>query len=79
MIKYTSIPLDDFQLKLGSAGTGEDDKPLSPPLPPLTPGCSSFPEISSVALGGKVIAVSDDFFADVANLLKVEVKLSFYG
>ena len=30
-------------------------------------------ELSSVALGGKIISVSDEFFAEAENLLKVEV------
>ena len=34
-------------------------------------------EISSVALGGKIIAVSDEFFAEAENLLKVEVSLAY--
>ncbi|EJD02860.1 allantoicase [Fomitiporia mediterranea MF3/22] len=36
-------------------------------------------EISSVALGGKIIAVSDEFFAKAANLLKVEPAPSLKG
>ncbi|KAG8920676.1 Allantoicase [Tulasnella sp. 417] len=36
-------------------------------------------ELSSVALGGKVVAVSDDFFADVTNLIKVEGRFRAYG
>ena len=35
---------------------------------------TSAPEISSVALGGKIIAVSDEFFAAAENLIKVEVR-----
>jgi len=30
-------------------------------------------ELSSVALGGKIVSVSDEFFAEAFNLLKVEV------
>ncbi|KAG9043567.1 Allantoicase [Tulasnella sp. UAMH 9824] len=57
MAKYHVIDFEDFQTKLGAAGT----------------------ELSSVALGGKVVAVSDDFFADVTNLIKVEPSQSLKG
>jgi hypothetical protein len=33
----------------------------------------SFLEVSSVALGGKIVSFSDEFFADASNLLKVHV------
>lgn len=33
-------------------------------------------ELSSVALGGSVVSVSDEFFADAFNLLLVEVSTS---
>lgn len=33
----------------------------------------SNPELSSVALGGKVVKVSDEFFAEAFHLLEVEV------
>ena len=32
-------------------------------------------EVSSVALGGRIVAFSDEFFAEATNLLKVEVSL----
>ena len=32
-------------------------------------------EVSSVALGGKIVSFSDEFFAEASNLLKVEVSL----
>lgn len=74
MLKYTVVPLDDFQPKLGAAGTGPTIRALSvSPAPHLTTSTFIHIELSSVALGGKVVAVSDDFFADVSNLLKVEV------
>jgi allantoicase len=30
-------------------------------------------EVSSVALGGRIVSFSDEFFAEATNLLKVEV------
>ncbi|CAE6518024.1 unnamed protein product [Rhizoctonia solani] len=36
-------------------------------------------EISSVALGGYVVSVSDEFFAEASNLLKVEPSVSHKG
>ena len=33
-------------------------------------------EVSSVALGGRIVAFSDEFFAEATNLLKVEVSAS---
>ncbi|KDQ21283.1 hypothetical protein BOTBODRAFT_25706 [Botryobasidium botryosum FD-172 SS1] len=36
-------------------------------------------EISSVALGGKVVSVSDEFFAEASNLLKVPPAVSLKG
>jgi len=35
-------------------------------------------ELSSVALGGRIVAVSDEFFAEAFHLLQVEVCLHFY-
>lgn len=32
-------------------------------------------EVSSVALGGRIVSFSDEFFAEAENLLKVEVGL----
>jgi hypothetical protein len=34
-------------------------------------------EVSSVALGGRIVSFSDEFFAEAVNLLKVEVSASF--
>lgn len=34
-------------------------------------------EVSSVALGGRIVGFSDEFFAEAENLIKVEVRLSF--
>ncbi|KZO95544.1 allantoicase [Calocera viscosa TUFC12733] len=36
-------------------------------------------ELSSVALGGKILSFSDEFFADASNLLKVEPSVSMKG
>ncbi|EJU04387.1 allantoicase [Dacryopinax primogenitus] len=36
-------------------------------------------ELSSVALGGKVLSFSDEFFADASNLLKIEPSASLKG
>ncbi len=35
-------------------------------------------ELSSVALGGRIVAVSDEFFAEAFHLLLVEVSCDFY-
>jgi len=40
---------------------------------PLSYSAISLSELSSVALGGKVISVSDEFFAEAYHLLLVEV------
>jgi allantoicase len=45
------------------------------PLDDFNKMFSSFTELSSNALGGQVISVSDDFFASVHHLLHVEVRL----
>lgn len=74
MAKYHVIETEDFQSKLGAAGTGEYDKHLHTWSYPASDNSRS-QELSSVALGGKIVAVSDDFFADVTNLTKVEVRL----
>lgn len=37
-----------------------------------------FKELSSIALGGKIVSVSDEFFAEASQLLLVEVS-GFYG
>lgn len=36
-----------------------------------------FPELSSVALGGRVLSVSDEFFAEAFQLLLVEVRTGY--
>ncbi|KZV86218.1 Allantoicase [Exidia glandulosa HHB12029] len=40
---------------------------------------STLIELSSVALGGRIVAVSDEFFADADNLIKVEPAPSLKG
>ena len=35
-------------------------------------------EVSSVALGGRIVSFSDEFFAEATNLLKVEVSFFFF-
>lgn len=37
-----------------------------------------FAELSSVALGGRIVAVSDEFFAEAFHLLLVEVDMISY-
>lgn len=63
------IPLDDFT-EAFSGTTGA--------LPALNlseqPDRQSVQELSSVALGGKVLSVSDEFFAEAFHLLLVEVR-----
>jgi len=34
-------------------------------------------ELSSLAIGGRIVAVSDEFFAEAVNLLRLEVKSLF--
>ena len=66
----TSIPLDKFKEEL-SLYTG-----LIPYRLLYTPHWLTLlppPELSSVALGAKISSVSDEFFAEAFNLLKVEV------
>ena len=38
-----------------------------------------FPELSSVAVGGRVLAVSDEFFAEAFHLLLVEVRKPLFS
>ena len=38
----------------------------------------SFAELSSVALDGRIVAVSDEFFAEAYHLLLVEVSHTFF-
>lgn len=64
---FEQIPLEDFTKAFSStigAYVG-----LSKPERPLT----SHLELSSVAIGGQVVSVSDEFFAEAFHLLLVEV------
>ena len=67
------VPLQDFEEKF-SAFTGifftiSCDKK----------GSHLSTELSSVALGGRIVAVSDEFFAEASNLLKVEVSRELFA
>ncbi|KZT42454.1 Allantoicase [Sistotremastrum suecicum HHB10207 ss-3] len=48
-------------------------------LPEQYKTLTSFTELSSVALGGSIVSVSDEFFAEAVNLLKVEPAPSMKG
>lgn len=69
----TSVPLDQFESTFGKL-IGE----LHPfctlaPHSPLTPSFRPLSELSSEALGGSIVNVSDDFFASATCLLRVPV------
>ncbi|TRM69398.1 galactose-binding domain-like protein [Schizophyllum amplum] len=49
------------------------------PLDRFSDSFSALTELSSVALGGKIISVSDEFFAEASNLLLVEPAPSLKG
>lgn len=75
---FIPLPIQDFA-RLSSAATGalsifraDLDCRNQPPKFPLFTST----EISSVALGGRVLSVSDDFFAEAFHLLLVEVRYS---
>lgn len=69
-MSYERIPLEQFQEVFGAISTGE---PLS--FSQLAYLVDAHPaEISSVALGGRAVRWSDEFFAEASNLLKVEVR-----
>jgi allantoicase len=72
-MSYQRIPLEDFEAAF--AATTGDDQPflVHRSLPHV-----SASELSSVALGGKIISVSDEFFAKAYHLLLVEVRTSSF-
>ncbi|KAH7108484.1 allantoicase [Auriculariales sp. MPI-PUGE-AT-0066] len=49
------------------------------PLDDFKSQFSTLVELSSVALGGRIVAVSDEFFAEAENLIKVEAAPSLKG
>jgi hypothetical protein len=65
---FDHLPIQEFA-RLSSAATGENH----PPPFLLSKLTDRLAEISSVALGGRVLSVSDDFFAEAYHLLLVEV------
>lgn len=73
-MSYKRISLDDFKDAF-STTIGKSDYRFSTscvaqtcPIP-----SHSYAELSSVALGGQVVSVSDEFFAEAFHLLLVEV------
>lgn len=72
-MSYERIPLDQFQDVFGATSTGEASY-LSASWLIFADGAGC-EEISSVALGGRAVRWSDEFFAEASNLLKVEVCL----
>ncbi|EJD35292.1 allantoicase [Auricularia subglabra TFB-10046 SS5] len=48
-------------------------------LDDFKPELSTLTELSSVALGGRIVSVSDEFFAEAENLIKVEPAPSLKG
>ncbi len=73
-MSYNRIPLDDFKDPF-STSIGKSDNRSQPrvPLKPVRFRRTNNPELSSVALGGHVVSVSDEFFAEAFHLLLVEV------
>jgi hypothetical protein len=69
MSSFTPVPLDHFDSVFGSL----IGAPLPRPLRLAAADPAYPPELSSVALGGSITGVSDDFFADAINLLSVHV------
>jgi allantoicase len=67
---FDHLPIQEFA-RLSSAATGESHSSSFGYL--LSKLTCLFAEISSVALGGRVLSVSDDFFAEAYHLLLVEV------
>jgi hypothetical protein len=68
-MSYQRLALEEFA-QLGSSATGQ------PTCPRLVGVELTLPvEISSVALGGKVTSVSDEFFAKAFHLLLVEASI----
>jgi hypothetical protein len=76
---YESIPLEQFQQVFKDTSTGELQLLLSlvEPLSEIAHVRIISLEVSSVALGGKIVSFSDEFFAEASNLLKVHVSSGF--
>jgi hypothetical protein len=64
------VPLEQFPQVFGT------DIGIKHALPPsdFSPDIHLYLELSSVALGGRVVSVSDDFFAEAFHLLLVEAR-----
>ncbi|KAH9931066.1 allantoicase [Epithele typhae] len=73
-MSYSTVPLEDFKSVFSTAIGTPVVSLITPPLL-ITPN----QELSSVALGGRVVAVSDDFFAEAFHLLLVEPAPSLKG
>jgi hypothetical protein len=78
---YEAIPLERFQEVFKDTSTGESD--TFPECGAIILAQCSSPvlwidtEVSSVALGAKIVSFSDEFFAEASNLLKVEVSFRY--
>lgn len=73
-IPYESVPLEDFAKVFKETSTGESRYSTRfgcPSLQKVTRIPWSSSEVSSVALGGKIVSFSDEFFVEASNLLKV--------
>lgn len=69
MAQHQPIPLDKFDADIKSRYVGAFD----------TDGhdtCTNPTEVSSAALGGKVLSCSDDFFVSRHNLIKPTVRIA---
>lgn len=76
-MSYTQIPLEKFQETFSTA-IGASDLLILPLFARLgtsthAKSASCVTELSSVALGGEIVSVSDEFFAEAFHLLQVEV------
>jgi hypothetical protein len=80
---YEAIPLERFQEVFKDTSTGQSEFVVFR-IPQTQANVSLYSlrndaEVSSVALGGKIVSFSDEFFAEASNLLKVEVSCSAFG
>jgi hypothetical protein len=75
-LAYESIPLERFQEVFKDTSTGKSlgnsyhSRSVANDVVELRHVAL---EVSSVALGGKIVSFSDEFFAEASNLLKVHV------
>lgn len=75
IMSYKHIPLDDFKDVFSTTiGKSRSRYQSRVSLKPVRFRRTHNPELSSVALGGQVVSVSDDFFAEAFHLLLVEVR-----